>query len=95
MIVYLFIFRVLWNDSIPIDINGDTMYVVPPPASGILLSYVVNILKNYKFKPEDLSTVKSTVITYHRIIEAFKHTYGKRSLIGDPRFVDIEDVSTE
>ncbi|XP_065092605.1 glutathione hydrolase 1 proenzyme-like isoform X2 [Ochlerotatus camptorhynchus] len=85
-------YEVLWNDSIPIDINGDTMYVVPPPASGILLSFIVNILKNYNFKPEDLSTVKSTIITYHRIIEAFKHTYGKRSLIGDPRFVDIDDL---
>lgn len=69
------------------------MYVVPPPASGILLSFIINILKNYNFKPEDLSSVNSTILTYHRIVEAFKHAYGRRTQIGDPKFVNIENVS--
>uniref|UniRef100_A0A8D8FUV5 Gamma-glutamyltranspeptidase 1 n=2 Tax=Culex pipiens TaxID=7175 RepID=A0A8D8FUV5_CULPI len=85
-------YEVRWNDSIPIDINGDIMYVIPPPASGILVSYIVNILKNYNFKPEDISSVNSTILTYHRIIEAFKHTYGKRTQIGDPKYVNIDDL---
>ncbi|XP_058831981.1 glutathione hydrolase 1 proenzyme-like isoform X2 [Topomyia yanbarensis] len=85
-------YDVRWNDSIPIDINGDTMYVIPPPACGVLVSFIINILKNYNFKPDDLSTVNSTILTYHRIIEAFKHTYGKRTLIGDPKFVNIDDL---
>ncbi|XP_021706727.1 gamma-glutamyltranspeptidase 1 isoform X1 [Aedes aegypti] len=85
-------YEVRWSNSIPIDINGDIMYVVPPPASGILLSFIMNILKNYNFEPNDLSTVNSTILTYHRIIEAFKHAYGRRSQIGDPKFVDIEDL---
>lgn len=70
------------------------MYVVPPPGSGILLSFIVNILRNYNIGPENLSTVNETVLTYHRIIEAFKHSYGKRTLIGDPKFTDIDEVGT-
>ncbi|XP_058468197.1 glutathione hydrolase 1 proenzyme-like isoform X2 [Malaya genurostris] len=85
-------YNVRWNDSISIDINGDTMYVIPPPACGVLISFLINILKNYNFKPDDLSTVNSTILTYHRIIEAFKHTYGKRTLIGDPKFFNIDDL---
>uniref|UniRef100_A0A1W7R8L0 Putative gamma-glutamyltransferase n=1 Tax=Aedes albopictus TaxID=7160 RepID=A0A1W7R8L0_AEDAL len=85
-------YEVRWNYSIPVDINGDIMYVVPPPASGILLSFIINILKNYNFKPEDLSSVNSTILTYHRIVEAFKHAYGRRTQIGDPKFVNIENL---
>ncbi|XP_055618642.1 glutathione hydrolase 1 proenzyme-like isoform X2 [Toxorhynchites rutilus septentrionalis] len=85
-------YKVRWNDSIPIDVNGDIMYVIPPPASGILVSFIINILKNYNFKPQDLSSINTTVLTYHRIIEAFKYSYGKRTQIGDPMFTDIEDL---
>uniref|UniRef100_A0A1B0GMM7 Gamma-glutamyltransferase n=1 Tax=Phlebotomus papatasi TaxID=29031 RepID=A0A1B0GMM7_PHLPP len=30
-------YRVKWSDSIPIKMNGDTMYIIPPPGSGLLL----------------------------------------------------------
>ncbi|XP_055551315.1 glutathione hydrolase 1 proenzyme-like isoform X2 [Wyeomyia smithii] len=85
-------YSVRWDDSIPVNINGDTMYVIPPPGSGILLSFIVNILRNYNFGPESLSTVNATILTYHRIIEAFKHSYGKRTMIGDPKFVSVDEL---
>uniref|UniRef100_A0A182QSP5 Gamma-glutamyltransferase n=1 Tax=Anopheles farauti TaxID=69004 RepID=A0A182QSP5_9DIPT len=82
-------YSVRWNESIPIDLNGNTMYVVPPPASGVLLAFIMNILKGYRFRPDDMRNADRAVRTIHRIVEAFKFTYGKRTEIGDPAFVDV------
>ncbi|XP_055681546.1 glutathione hydrolase 1 proenzyme-like isoform X2 [Lutzomyia longipalpis] len=85
-------YRVKWSDSIPIKMNGDTMYIIPPPGSGLLLGFIMKILKGYHFTPENIATKNETIRTYHRIIEAFKWTYGKRTEIGDPDFVDITQL---
>uniref|UniRef100_A0A182N129 Gamma-glutamyltransferase n=1 Tax=Anopheles dirus TaxID=7168 RepID=A0A182N129_9DIPT len=86
-------YSVRWNESIPIDLNGDTMYVVPPPASGVLLAFIMNILKGYQFRPDDVRGVERAVRTVHRIVEAFKFTYGKRTEIGDPLYVDVAELT--
>ncbi|XP_053677924.1 glutathione hydrolase 1 proenzyme-like [Anopheles nili] len=86
-------YSVRWNDSIPIDLQGDTMYVVPPPASGVLLAFIMNILQGYNFQPDDARTIEQTIRTVHRIVEAFKFAYGKRTEIGDPAFVDVAELA--
>uniref|UniRef100_A0A182LRX3 Gamma-glutamyltransferase n=1 Tax=Anopheles culicifacies TaxID=139723 RepID=A0A182LRX3_9DIPT len=85
-------YSVRWNESIPINMDGDTMYVVPPPASGVLLAFIMNILKGYHFEPDDARNIEDIVRTVHRIVEAFKFAYGKRTEIGDPSFVDVAEV---
>ncbi|XP_316824.6 glutathione hydrolase 1 proenzyme isoform X2 [Anopheles gambiae] len=87
-------YRVRWNESIPIELNGDTMYVAPPPASGVLLAFIMNILKGYHFQPDDVHSIEETILTVHRIVEAFKFAYGKRTEIGDPLFVDIAELTS-
>ncbi|XP_058063541.1 glutathione hydrolase 1 proenzyme-like [Anopheles bellator] len=86
-------YSVRWNESLPIDLNGDTMYVVPPPASGILLALIMNILKGFGFRASDTRTAESAIRTTHRIVEAFKFAYGKRTELGDPAFTDVLELT--
>ena len=40
----------------------------------------------------DRKDVNSSVLTYHRIVEAFKFAYAYRALLGDEDFWDVEEV---
>lgn len=81
-------FRVSWTAPVTADLaNNITLYSVPPPGSGVILSLILNILNG-------MVPHKNDVTTYQRIIEAFKYGYGKRTQLGDPDFVDISEVST-
>ena len=44
------------------------------------------LLIGYKMTPSNRDSTKASVLTYHRIIEAFKFGYAWRSRLGDPRF---------
>lgn len=60
-------------------ISNQTMYTSPLPGSGILVTYIMNILNG--FLPD------KSVNVFHRITEAFKFAYAKRSELGDPQFL--------
>lgn len=69
------------------------LYSMPPPGSGVLAGYILNILDGFlqqrQSKPNDTDP-----LTYHRIVEAFKHAYAQRTKLADPRFEpQVYDVS--
>lgn len=72
---------------------GDyTWYTNPPPGSGAVLSLILNILKGYNFTEASRKDLNSSVLTYHRIVEAFKFGYAYRALLGDEDFWDVREV---
>ncbi|XP_055957942.1 glutathione hydrolase 1 proenzyme [Patella vulgata] len=79
----------------PINItlnDGLTVYSVPPPSSGAVYEYILNILDGYNFTSDDMSTDAKTVLTEHRIIEAMKFAFAKRTDLGDEDFVNVSDL---
>lgn len=74
--------------------NGHTLYSAPPPGSGILLAFILNILDGYNFNKNSIDGIDNTILTYHRIIEAFKYAYARRTELGDTDFVNITNVTS-
>ena len=60
--------------------NGLKLYSVPPPGSGIILAFILNIMENYNVTKLDTNDP----LMHHRLVEAFKYAYAYRSQIGDP-----------
>jgi len=70
------------------ELSGMKMYLTPPPTSGAVLALILNILKGYNMTSSSRDGVNSSVLAYHRIIEAFKFGYAWRSQLGDPDSVN-------
>jgi len=73
------------RDPLVSKLRDLTVLNTPPPASGPLLVYILNILKGYNMTEEFYS--KHRTLVYHRMIEAFNFAYAKRTQLADP---DIE-----
>lgn len=80
-------YEVEWGKPIVAKLSGDlTLYSVPPPGSGILVAFIIRVLDGF------VQEANSSVQITQRITEAFKHAYGHRTDIGDPRFTNITEI---
>ncbi|CAF2972356.1 unnamed protein product [Rotaria sp. Silwood2] len=86
-------YQVDFREALQVNLNGSlTTFVSYPPSSGIILSFILNILRGYGFSPKDLENLTTTTLFYHRLIEAFKYAYAKRSELADPLKINITDL---
>lgn len=85
------VYRVKWLDPVKVDLTGNlTVYSIPPPGSGVLTAYILNILDD--LLPRDKAARKDP-LTYHRIAEAFKHAFAYRTKLADPAFSpEVDEV---
>lgn len=85
------IFRAKWEEPAEIELyNGMKVYSTGLPASGGLLSLILNVFDEFHFTPSDLANTTSIIKTYHRILETFKYAYAMRTKLGD---VELSGVS--
>ncbi|XP_041644082.1 gamma-glutamyltransferase 5a [Cheilinus undulatus] len=68
-------YRVSVTDAWAVPLGEYQMYIPPPPAGGIILSLVLNIMKGYGLNPGSLTGEKKK-LAYHHYIEAFKFVNG-------------------
>ncbi|EFA08621.1 glutathione hydrolase 1 proenzyme isoform X2 [Tribolium castaneum] len=84
-------YKVKWQEPIVVQMpNNQTLYTAPLPGSGVILSFIMNLLNNYLDNSQPLS-----VTNWQRIVESFKFGYGKRTELGDitdSNFANVTDL---
>ncbi|KAL0272097.1 UNVERIFIED_CONTAM: hypothetical protein PYX00_005195 [Menopon gallinae] len=86
-------YSVSWSDPIKFKMkDGLMLHTAPPPGSGAILALILNILSGYNFSRESVATTEDTILTYHRMVEAFKYSFATRTQLGDPNFIDTKET---
>ncbi|RXN27976.1 gamma-glutamyltranspeptidase 1-like protein [Labeo rohita] len=62
------------------------------PFGGPVLALILNILKGYNISSSSVSTTENKILTYHRMIEAFRFANVQKGKLGDPLYENVTEV---
>jgi gamma-glutamyltranspeptidase/glutathione hydrolase/leukotriene-C4 hydrolase len=85
-------YKIKWSNAIEFPMTDDDTILLPNTAA-VLVPSILNIVKQYGMNASSFDSdinMNETVLTHHRIVEAFKHVFAVRSTLGDPDFVDVK-----
>ncbi|XP_063384073.1 glutathione hydrolase 1 proenzyme-like isoform X1 [Cydia fagiglandana] len=86
-------YRVEWQEPISVQLSDQhTLYSVPLPGSGSVLAFILNMLAGWVGGE---AAPRASGLYYHRVIEAFKYAYAKRTGLGDASRSDLTYSVTE
>ncbi|XP_076372817.1 scoloptoxin SSD14-like [Tachypleus tridentatus] len=89
-------YRAYAKDAVAVPLRGGkTLYTVPLPGYGVLVGFILNVLSGCNFTSKDVADVKSGVLAYHKVMEAFKYAYAKRAFLGNKDFVTVTKVEPD
>lgn len=63
--------------------NGEILHSSPLPSSGNIINFIFNVLNGYGFEKNTYEHHLQDKLIFHRMIEAFKFAFAKRSFLGD------------
>lgn len=76
--------------------NGEyTLLTCPPPASGPVIAFILNILDSFNTTCNQTENINDRILSLHRFIEALKFAFAKKSELGDPEFIDNSVIVNE
>lgn len=87
-------YKVRWSEAVKFAVTDEETILIPNTAS-LLIPSILNVLKKFQFNTssfESETNINETILTHHRIIEAFKHVFAVRSQLGDPDFIDVDNI---
>ncbi|KOC63852.1 Gamma-glutamyltranspeptidase 1 [Habropoda laboriosa] len=87
-------YRATWDEPLQSNLsNGMKLFTIGLPASGALLTYILNIMDEFNFTPDSIADFNRTTLTYQRMIETFKFAYALRNDMADKEFVDMKELT--
>nr|XP_054587283.1 glutathione hydrolase 5 proenzyme [Nothobranchius furzeri] len=72
-------YNVTVTDALAVSLGEYQMYIPPPPAGGVFLALILNIMKGYYYEQPAPLSAGEKVLFYHRYIEALKFTNALKS----------------
>lgn len=83
-------------EPVQVELHGGlSLFSIPPPGSGVLTAYILNIIDGHLQKRSNTNVPMSRdPVVYQRITEAFKHAYAWRTKLADPKYTpEVLEVS--